>query len=118
MPEKKRVAVLFGGHSSEYGVSLQSAASVLEEIDRERFVPISIGISRQGDWYLYEGPIQAIREDAWQRGVGCAPVAFSPSRGGPALLSFEKARAKDRHRCGFPRAARQGWGGWHGAGNV
>ena len=48
MPEKKRVAVLFGGHSSEYGVSLQSAASVLEEIDRERFVPISIGISRQG----------------------------------------------------------------------
>ena len=35
MPEKKRVAVLFGGHSSEYGVSLQSAASVLEEIDRE-----------------------------------------------------------------------------------
>ncbi len=89
MPEKKRVAVLFGGHSSEYGVSLQSAASVLEEIDRERFVPISIGISRQGDWYLYEGPIQAIREDAWQRGVGCAPVAFSPSRGGPALLSLE-----------------------------
>ena len=39
MPEKKRVAVLFGGHSSEYGVSLQSAASVLEEIDRAFFVP-------------------------------------------------------------------------------
>lgn len=94
MPEKKRVAVLFGGHSSEYGVSLQSAASVLEEIDRERFVPISIGISRQGDWYLYEGPIQAIREDAWQRGVGCAPVAFSPSRGGPALVSFAQGLAQ------------------------
>ena len=116
MPEKKRVAVLFGGHSSEYGVSLQSAASVLEEIDRERFVPISIGISRQGDWYLYEGPIQAIREDAWQRGVGCAPVAFSPSRGGPAL--FPGGGAPDRRGRGVSRAARQGWRRRHSTGPV
>ena len=36
--EKKRIAVLFGGNSSEYEVSLQSASSVLENINREKFV--------------------------------------------------------------------------------
>ena len=119
MPEKKRVAVLFGGHSSEYGVSLQSAASVLEEIDRERFVPISIGISRQGDWYLYEGPIQAIREDAWQRGVGLrAGCLFAqPRRPGAAFAGGRHAPWNRRGR-GVPRAARQGWRRRHSTGPV
>jgi D-alanine-D-alanine ligase len=38
MPEKTRVAVLYGGRSSEHEVSLQSAASVIRHLDRERFL--------------------------------------------------------------------------------
>ena len=38
--KKKTLAVLFGGHSSEYEVSLQSAAAVLEAVDTERFDPL------------------------------------------------------------------------------
>ena len=44
--KKKTLAVLFGGHSSEYEVSLQSAAAVLEAVDTERFDPLSIGITK------------------------------------------------------------------------
>ena len=49
--EKLTVAVFFGGRSPEYGISLQSAAAVLEGLDRERYRPVAVGISREGRWY-------------------------------------------------------------------
>ena len=76
MHGKKRIAVLFGGCSPEYDVSLQSAASVLQQIDRQKFAVVSIGITRQGDWFLYDGPIQAIQSDAWMDAFSCTPVLF------------------------------------------
>ena len=51
----KKLAVLFGGCSTEYAVSLQSAMAVLHHLDPERFRVIPIGITRQGDWYQYTG---------------------------------------------------------------
>ena len=58
--KKKTLAVLFGGHSSEYEVSLQSAAAVLEAVDTERFDPLSIGITKDGNWHHYLGTYSAI----------------------------------------------------------
>jgi D-alanine-D-alanine ligase len=53
IPTKKiRVAVLYGGRSGEHEISLQSAASVLRHLDRERFEAVPIGIDRQGNWLL------------------------------------------------------------------
>ena len=49
---KRRVAVLFGGRSSEHAISCVSAASVLRAIDRDRYDVIPIGISEQGRWVL------------------------------------------------------------------
>lgn len=63
--ERKRVAVLFGGHSTEYSVSLQSASSVLEHIDREKYEVIPIGITQAGDWYRYTGEIGRITDGTW-----------------------------------------------------
>jgi D-alanine-D-alanine ligase len=51
-PRKLRVAVLYGGRSGEHEVSLQSAASVLRNLDPERFEPIPIAIDKQGRWLL------------------------------------------------------------------
>ena len=48
---KINVAVLFGGCSPEYSVSLQSASAVIGQMDRNRFKPILIGISKEGDVY-------------------------------------------------------------------
>ncbi|MCH1982537.1 D-alanine--D-serine ligase VanG [Ruminococcus sp. OA3] len=62
---KKRLAVIFGGNSTEYCVSLQSAYSVLEAVDKEKYEVIPIGITRQGNWYRYRGAYGKIPEDAW-----------------------------------------------------
>ncbi|MHB8157042.1 MAG: D-alanine--D-alanine ligase family protein [Desulfocucumaceae bacterium] len=47
---KKRVFVLFGGRSGEHEVSLKSAASVMEALDREKYEVIPVAISSQGTW--------------------------------------------------------------------
>lgn len=53
MNQKKiRVAVLYGGRSGEHEVSLHSAASVVKNLDQERFEIVPIGIDKQGRWLL------------------------------------------------------------------
>ncbi len=47
---RTRVALLFGGVSSEHEISLRSAASVLAAIDRDRYEPVLVGIGRDGVW--------------------------------------------------------------------
>ncbi len=47
------VAVVRGGPSSEYGVSLKTGASVLESLDREKYEPRDIFIDRMGNWHLH-----------------------------------------------------------------
>jgi len=47
---RTRVAVIFGGTSSEHGVSCLTAAGVLAAIDRERYDVIGVGITRSGRW--------------------------------------------------------------------
>jgi len=50
MGKKLRVGVLFGGRSGEHEVSLLSAASVLNAIDRSKYDVVPIGISKEGRW--------------------------------------------------------------------
>jgi D-alanine-D-alanine ligase len=50
--ERPRVAVLFGGRSSEHAISCVTAGSVLRAIDREAYDVIPIGIARDGRWVL------------------------------------------------------------------
>jgi D-alanine-D-alanine ligase len=49
---KLRVAVVFGGRSSEHTVSCVSAASVLANLDSDRFVVLPVGITPDGRWVL------------------------------------------------------------------
>jgi D-alanine-D-alanine ligase len=49
---RTRVAIVFGGRSGEHEVSLQSAKSIYEALDRERYEPVLIGIDKQGVWRL------------------------------------------------------------------
>jgi D-alanine-D-alanine ligase len=52
---KLRVAVVFGGRSSEHAISCVSAGSVLTHLDRTRFEIIPVGISADGAWVLGTG---------------------------------------------------------------
>ncbi|MFJ8932643.1 MULTISPECIES: D-alanine--D-alanine ligase family protein [unclassified Streptomyces] len=49
---KPRVAVVFGGRSSEHGVSVVTAGAVLRAIDRSKYDVLPIGITREGRWAL------------------------------------------------------------------
>src|SRR6266487_1505035 len=52
--EKLRVGVLFGGRSGEHEVSLLSAASVLNAIDKDKYEVVPIGITKDGRWLTAE----------------------------------------------------------------
>lgn len=62
---KKTVALLFGGVSSEYDVSCMSVSSVWENIDREKYDVVLLGITKTGEWYLYDGDIENVRAHKW-----------------------------------------------------
>jgi D-alanine-D-alanine ligase len=49
-----RIGLLFGGMSSEHDVSLCSAASVYEALDKKKYEVIAIGIDRDGTWHVQD----------------------------------------------------------------
>ncbi len=51
-PRKPRVAVVFGGRSSEHGISVVTAGAVMRAIDREKYDVLPIGITLDGRWVL------------------------------------------------------------------
>jgi D-alanine-D-alanine ligase len=57
---KPRVAIVFGGRSSEHAVSCATAAGVMRAIDRDVYDVIPIGISRDGHWVLSDGDPQLL----------------------------------------------------------
>jgi D-alanine-D-alanine ligase len=52
---KPRVAVVFGGRSSEHAISCVTAANVLQAIDRDVYDVVPVGISSSGHWVLESG---------------------------------------------------------------
>ena len=48
--KKIRVGILFGGRSGEHEVSLLSAASVFNAIDKDKYEVVPIGITKEGRW--------------------------------------------------------------------
>lgn len=60
-----RLAVLFGGKSSEYEVSLQSAYALLTHADKEKYEIFPIGITKDGLWLSYTGDPKSIRQGTW-----------------------------------------------------
>ena len=50
MKKKLRIGILFGGRSGEHEISLLSAASILNAIDRKKYEVVPIGIGKQGQW--------------------------------------------------------------------
>lgn len=64
--KKINVAIVFGGKSGEHEVSLMSATSVIRAMDKEKYNILPIGITKDGNWMLYEGPIEKIESGEWE----------------------------------------------------
>ena len=77
--DKRTIAVIFGGCSPEYPVSLESSHSVIMNLDREKYDIILIGITRGGEWYRFYGDASALEDDSWRSGR-CVPAVISPDR--------------------------------------
>ena len=63
-PRRTRIALVFGGRSSEHAVSCATAASVLEALDRDRYDVVPVGIARDGHWVLAPDDPAALRLSA------------------------------------------------------
>ena len=89
---KKKIAVIFGGNSTEHEVSLQSAAAVLENMNTEKYDILPIGITREGKWYHYAGACRKVAEGTWEKEKGKLREVIpsvNPSRRGFLALSGE-----------------------------
>jgi len=91
--KKLRVGVLFGGRSGEHEVSLLSAASVVEALDKSKYEVVPIGITKEGRWLTADHAERLLhgKESLESR---------SPERAGVA-----RSGAQGRHlRAGDPEA--------------
>jgi len=65
---KKNICVIFGGRSREHTVSCVSASFVAENLDTDKYNIYKIGITRSGEWYLFEGTPEQMRNGSWENG--------------------------------------------------
>lgn len=85
----KKLGIIFGGCSTEYTVSLQSAYSIITNINQEEYEGILIGITREGEWFRYYGDINKIKEDTWHLDKeSCIKVYISPDRSVHGIIEF------------------------------
>ena len=85
---KLTVCILFGGISPEHEVSLRSAESVLNHIDKEKYHVLPVGITKAGQWIYFGGTgYSMLPAGTWATHPGNCPAAISPVRG-QGLLRF------------------------------
>jgi D-alanine-D-alanine ligase len=96
MTKKLRVGIVFGGRSGEHEVSLLSAASILQAIDRSKFDVVPIGINKAGHWLVSAAAHGLLEGAAPQKELRAGDPASTPgaqvlAQGTPALLAPEPA---------------------------
>jgi D-alanine-D-alanine ligase len=85
MERKIKVGILFGGKSVEHEVSLQSAKNIFDALDREKYIPVLIGIDKSGRWFLNDESRFLLDADDPKRirlNLEGDSVALAPQRGG------------------------------------
>jgi D-alanine-D-alanine ligase len=89
---KVRVAVLFGGRSTEHSISCVTAGSVLAALDRARYEIVPIGITREGRWVLTSGDPADLQIRAGvlpEVAASAASVVLAADPTAPELVMFE-----------------------------
>ncbi len=98
MGKKLRVCVIFGGKSPEHEVSRKSVTSVLNNLDKEKYDIDIIGITKDGEWFLYTGDIAKIEGGEWEQDTANKKNAIiSPDAMHRAILVFDKNGVSEIH---------------------
>lgn len=75
---KIKVAVIFGGVSSEHDISLISATNVIENMPKDKYQITCIGITKKGRWLYYPGDVANIASGEWEKDPDCSSAIISP----------------------------------------
>ena len=86
---KIKAAVIFGGTSKEYKLSLASAAEVIRNIPEDKYEVICIGITRKGRWLFYPGDVDAIASGEWELNPDCTSAIISPDPLHRGIITLE-----------------------------
>ena len=84
------VAILFGGRSGEHEISLLSARSILEKIDRQKYKVVEIGITHDGIWLVGTDVLTAFENKDL---IGLKPAMLIAEPGGHFLYAREQTVA-------------------------
>lgn len=88
MAAKLKIGIIFGGRSGEHEVSVLSARSIYEAMERNKFDPILIGIGKAGAWFLIDSPEAVFTRGVVEPDAG-KPVTIIPQPVGQRFVAFD-----------------------------
>src|SRR5438105_6613025 len=99
MSKRLRIGVIFGGRSGEHEVSVRSARSVIEAIDKSKYEVVPIAITKEGNWLAPAAAAELLPEETRRllssrtRGGSKEDVAIigDPSRSGLMRLDGDES---------------------------
>ena len=86
--EKMCVVLLFGGMSSEHEVSRVSVGNFVNNIDREKYETLAVGITKEGRWLYTEATAAQMADGSWEELAGNMPCVISPDRADYGMILF------------------------------
>ena len=87
--DKKTVAVIFGGSSSEHEVSCKSAVTILENINKDVYQVVIIGITKKGHWLKVDSA-EDIQSGKWTQSKTTAIISPDTEQKGILMLCGDK----------------------------
>lgn len=87
---KKNVVVLFGGQSSEHEISKLSCKTIFYNICKDKYNIIPIFITKDGNWKMYEGPLENIGNSSWEKFAIDTIISPDAKHGGIIRIVGEK----------------------------
>ena len=99
---RKKIAVLFGGASSEHEISLLSAYNVLTNIPKNKYNVMCIGITKKGHWLYYPGEYEYIRTGEWENNPDCCTAVISPDALNKGIILMGEASYIHKVDAVFP----------------
>lgn len=96
--EKLKVCVIFGGQSPEHDISRKSVTSVINNLDKNKYELSIIGITKDGEWFLYTGDTANIKGGEWEADIENKKHAIiSPDAKDKAILVFDDGKISKIH---------------------
>ena len=86
--EKMCVALLFGGMSSEHEVSRVSVGNFVNNIDRDKYEVVTVGITKEGRWLYTEATAAQMADGSWEEAAGNMACVISPDRADHGMILF------------------------------